>query len=123
MEGYYLAGLYDSRLALFSDLTLHNINKIILSKDNMLAVKSRERHNIKEDDINPSVIIQDYIFSDYKFTTYTESPLNKDKMFIELYINKDRQCSPTPYHITYDKISNKFEVEQEHSLLAEYVFD
>ncbi len=123
LEGYSAAGLYDSRLALFRDLTLHQINKIVQSKDNLIAVKSREQHNIKEKDIKPSVIIQDYIFSDYKFTAYTESPLDKDKMFIELYINKDRQCSPTPYHITYDKISNKFEVEQEHSLLTEYVFD
>ena len=40
LEGYYLAGLYDSRLALFSDLTLHNINKIILINGD-IAVSSR----------------------------------------------------------------------------------
>ena len=77
------------------------------SKNKPIAVKSRKRHGITNDEIKPSVIIQDYINSDYSFTTYTESPLDKNKLLIELFINKNKYNHPEPYQITFDKKTNK----------------
>ena len=123
LEGYSAAGLYISRCTSLNDLNLNVINQVIQSKNNKLAVKSRKQHFIKDEEIKPSVIIQDYINSDYTFTTYTESPLDENKMLIELFIESDRHYSPEPYQITYDRMSNIFEVEKEHTHLAEYIFD
>lgn len=123
LEGYSAAGLYDSTSSSLEHLTLDNINRVIISKNNPVAVKSRMRFGITDDEIKPSVIIQDKIFSDYSFTTYTESPLDKNKVLIEMFINKQRYCKPEPYQITYDRKTGIFAVEKEHSLLTEYIFD
>ncbi len=123
LEGYSAAGLYDSHCQNTKDLLLYDIYKVMNSKNKPIAVKLREKHNIPDDLIKPSVIIQDGIISDYSFTTYTESPFDKNKILIELFINKERWCKPNPYQITYDKLTKELKIEQEHSKYEEYLFD
>ena len=123
LDGYSAAGLYDSTWDYLKSFDLNQINYVLRSKNKLVATKSRERHGIRDEEIKPSVIIQDYIKSDYTFTTYTESPLDENKLLIELFINKDLQCKPEPYQITFDRNTGKLFVEKEHSLLTEYVFD
>ncbi len=123
LEGYSAAGLYDSHSQNTKDLLLYDIYQVMNSKNKLLAVKSRERHNIPDDLIKPSVIIQDHIISDYSFTTYTEAPSDKNKMLIELFINKNRWCKPDPYQITYNKLTKELKIEKEHSQHEEYLFD
>ena len=123
LEGYSAAGLYDSHPQDTKDLILYDIYQVMNSKNKPIAVKSREQHNIPDDLIKPSVIIQDRIISDYSFTTYTEAPFDKNKMLIELFINKERWCKPDPYQITYNKLTKKLKIEQEHSQYEEYLFD
>ena len=123
LDGYSAAGLYDSTWDFLKSFDLDKINYVLRSKDKLVASKSRERHGIKDEEIKPSVIIQDFIHSDYTFTTYTESPLDKDKLLIELFINRDLHCKPEPYQITFDRNTGNLAVEKEHSLLTEYVFD
>lgn len=123
LEGYSAAGLYDSKISNIQELTLEPIYKVIKSKDSPIAVSSRRRHGISDDEIKPCVIIQDFIFSDFSFTTYTQSPNDKDKMLVELYINDNRRCKPDPYLILYDRKLNKFFVQKEHSAVTEYIFD
>ncbi len=123
LEGYSAAGLYDSYSQNTKALLLYDIYQVMNSKNKPLAVKSRERHNIPDDLIKPSVIIQDYIISDYSFTTYTEAPFDKNKMLIELFINKNRWCKPDPYQITYNKLTKELKIEKEHSQNEEYLFD
>ena len=123
LEGYSAAGLYDSHPQDTKDLVLYDIYQVMNSKNKPIAVKSREKHNIPDDLIKPSVIIQDRIISDYSFTTYTEAPFDKNKILIELFINKERWCKPDPYQITYNKLTKKLKIEQEHSKFEEYLFD
>ena len=123
LEGYSAAGLYDSHSQNTKDLLLYDIYQVMNSKNKPLAVKSRERHNIPDDLIKPSIIIQDHIISDYSFTTYTEAPFDKNKMLIELFINKNRWCKPDPYQITYNKLTKELKIEKEHSQHKEYLFD
>ena len=123
LEGYSAAGLYDSRCQITKDLLLNDIYKVMNSKNKPIAVKSREKHNIPDDLIKPSVIIQDGIISDYSFTTYTEAPFDKNKILIELFINKNRCCKPEPYQITYNKLTKELKIEKEHSKYEEYLFD
>ena len=123
LEGYSAAGLYDSHPQDTKDLVLYDIYQVMNSKNKPIAVKSREKHNIPDDLIKPSVIIQDRIVSDYSFTTYTEAPFDKNKMLIELFINKNRWCKPDPYQITYNKLTKELKIEKEHSQHEEYLFD
>ena len=123
LEGYSAAGLYDSHSQNTEDLLLYDIYEVMNSKNKPIAVKSREKHNIPDDLIKPSVIIQDGIISDYSFTTYTEAPFDKNKILIELFINKKRWCKPDPYQITYNKLTKELKIEKEHSKYEEYLFD
>lgn len=123
LEGYSAAGLYDSFFQDTEDLDLYTIYQVINSKNNLRAVKSRKLHDIPDEAIKPSVIIQDRIKSDYSFTTYTESPKDKNKVLIEMYIYEDRYCKPLPYQITYNKLTKELKVEQEHSKYEEYLFN
>lgn len=123
LEGYSAAGLYDSFFQDTKNLDLGIIYDVMNSKNKPIAVKSRKKYNISDDLIKPSVIIQDKINSEYSFTTYTESPFDKNKMLIELFINKDRYCKPEPYQITYNKLTKELKIEQEHSKYEEYLFD
>lgn len=123
LEGYSAAGLYDSHPQDTKDLLLYDIYQVMNSKNKPNAVKSREKHNIPDDLIKPSVIIQDKIDSNYSFTTYTEAPFDKNKMLIELFINKKRWCEPDPYQITYNKLTKELKIEKEHSKFEEYLFD
>lgn len=123
LEGYSAAGLYTSTFYDTEDLSLDPIYEVISSKNKSIAVQSRKQHNIPDEAIKPSVIIQDRIKTDYSFTTYTESPMDKNKVLIEMYIYKDRHCNPKPYQITYNKLTKELKVEQEHSKYEEYLFD
>ena len=123
LEGYSAAGLYDSHYQNTEDLSLYDIYEVMNSKNKPIAVKSREKHNIPDDLIKPSIIIQDGIISDYSFTTYTEAPFDKNKILIELFINKNRWCKPEPYQITYNKLTKELKIEREHSKYEEYLFD
>lgn len=123
LEGYSAAGLYDSHCQNTKDLLLYDIYEVMNSKNKPIAIKSREKHNIPDDLIKPSVIIQDGIISDYSFTTYTEAPFDKNKILIELFITKNKWCKPDPYQITYNKLTKELKIEQEHSKYEEYLFD
>ena len=123
LEGYSAAGLYDSHYQNTEDLSLYDIYEVMNSKNKPIAVKSREKHNIPDDLIKPSIIIQDGIIPDYSFTTYTEAPFDKNKILIELFINKNRWCKPEPYQITYNKLTKELKIEREHSKYEEYLFD
>lgn len=123
LEGYSAAGLYNSYCQDIREFDLSAIYSVIESKNKPIAVSSRKQHNIPDETIKPSVIIQDRIKPDYSFTTYTESPIDKNKVLIELFIYIDRFCNPKPYQITYNKLTKELKVEQEHSKYEEYLFD
>lgn len=123
LEGYSAAGLYDSFAQNSDDLNLGVIYDVMKSKNKSIAIKSRKHHNIPDDLIKPSVIIQDGINADYSFTAYTESPFDKNKVLIEMFINEDRFCKPIPYQISYNKLTKELKVEQEHSRYEEYLYD
>ena len=123
LEDNSAAGLYNSYWQDIEDFNLDAIYSVIESKNKPIAVSSRKQHNIPDEAIKPSVILQDRIKSDYSFTTYTESPLDKNKVLIEMFITEVRCYKPKPYQITYNKLTKELKVEQEHSKYEEYLYD
>ena len=104
LPNYSAAGIYASQLAENEPADLYeNIIRVAQSKWRLSAIFSRQKHGIPEDAIKPSVIIQEQISPDYKFTLYTDYKDNK--MRIELYSDKMWLWGETqqPNVFTYDK--------------------
>jgi len=112
-KGYSAAGLYDSRF--ISDeyirFKLSNSIKFVWgSKWNYRAYMSRRENNIEHAIIKPTVIIQDFVDADYRFTIYTKDPeSNSDN---KLLIQMRSKESPDPYIIKYDKDKKEIKIEQ-----------
>lgn len=107
--GHYSSYLYDKnsiyRYQYKSFLDI--VKNVWTSKWNNKAYMSRINNNIDHDIIKPTVIIQDYIDSDYKFTIYTKDIDDDNKVLIEMHADD----SIDPYIIKYDKTSKELEIE------------
>ena len=81
-----------------------------ISKWNYRAYLSRRENNIDHALIKPTVIIQDFVDADYKFTIYTKDPesSNGNKLLIQMLAPK----SLDPYIIKYDKDKKEIEIAQ-----------
>lgn len=104
LPNYSAAGIYNSYPTQNEPEDLYeNIISVAKSKWSLSAISSRQRHGIAEDAIKPSIIIQERIHPDYKFTLYTDYKDNK--MRIELYSDKMWYCGDVqqPNVFTYDK--------------------
>ncbi len=104
LPNYSAAGIYDSYPTQNEPEDLYeNIMYVACSKWGPSAISSRQKHGIPEDAIKPSVIIQELISPDYKFTLYTDYKDNK--MRIELYSDKMWIWGEVqqPNVFTYDK--------------------
>lgn len=85
LPNYSAAGLYRTYIASSSDIynVYDSVTQVVNSKNERKAVESRQRHGIPDDKIKPSIIIQNAIRPDYKFTVYTE--YGKDNLRIDMY--------------------------------------
>lgn len=112
-KGYSAAGLYDSSFSNLDNFEqfLRDVRFVLASKWNYRAYMSRIGHNIAHDAIKPTVLVQDYVYSDYRFTIYTKDPENVggNKMFIQMY--PDTPIDAEPYVIKYDRATQQVEVE------------
>lgn len=113
-KSYSAAGLYDSYLYVDKESgfkTLSDTIKLVWrSKWNNRAYLSRRGNNIDHALIKPTVIIQDFVDADYRFTIYTKDPesTNGNKLLIQMRSKK----SLDPYIIKYDKDKKEIEIEQ-----------
>ncbi len=94
LENYSAAGLYDSvPTGYYNNREFFNdIKRIAESKWNERAVISRKEHNIPDDDIQPTVLVQQEQPCDYIFTAYTKDDDGKFKieMFSKYSLITDR---------------------------------
>src|SRR5574344_140978 len=124
ISNYHAAGLYDSLVSHVSEKDLYeNICRVALSKWNTKAVNSRDFYGIKHSDIKPSVIIQNKIDPDYKFTLYTRDI--DGKLRIEMYSDKmwEKDGLADPYIFTYDRKKHKLEYESVQHSIDKVEFD
>ena len=114
LPNYSAAGLYESKRAPYKFYggiyyLFDTIRNVYNSKNLTNPIISRRRHQIKDDDVKPGAIIQDFILSDYSFTLYTDT--NDGKLRIELYSDVAAASSVkrnyVPHIFTYDKKSGK----------------
>ena len=104
LPDYSAAGIYDSTLAYVEPEDLYNsIIRVAQSKWGYKAIFSRKKYGIPDDAIQPTVVLQNYIKPDYKFTLYTDYEDNK--LRLELYSDNIWRGHEAhqPNVFTYDK--------------------
>ena len=121
LRSFSSAGAYDSMPNYDSDIIL-NASEITESSQNSdLAKRVHKRHGIKNEDVQPSVIVQDRIIPDYKFTVYSDDGDNN--IIIELTDEKIEYLKPMQSLIKYNKRTKTLNIERTQSPFAEYLLD
>lgn len=109
LSNYSAAGLYNSGISQITPQTLYEkIIEIAQSKWSEDAIYSRQQQNIQDAEIKPTIIIQDYIRPEYKFTVYTNFN-NTNKIRIEMYSDEmiDATEVVQPHVFEYDRQTQK----------------
>lgn len=84
LPNYSAAGIYRSYVIPLEPDTLYDaITLVAESKWSNNAISSRQKHGILDEAILPTVILQNHITPDYKFTLYKD--FDNNKMRLEIY--------------------------------------
>jgi phosphoenolpyruvate synthase/pyruvate phosphate dikinase len=108
LPDYPTAGIYHSYLGAYYRNIMIAIDEIVTSKDERAAINSRKRYGLEDAVIQPTIIVEQRIKPDYKFTLYTDSCDGKLK--IETYSCRE-ESSNFPAVISYDKESEELKIE------------
>lgn len=119
LPDYPTAGIYESEICGNFRQFVQNIDSVVTSKDDSPAQKSRERFGIDDSLVQPCIIVQNYVHTDYPFTLYTDSPDGKLK--IEMLTNKINGGRKSPATITYDRKSGEIKLETLPYIRGEYL--
>ena len=117
------AGIYESkRASTYGSIIDEAVFDIIHSAETSeLAQKVHEKYGIKDKNIQPSVIVQEYVPSNYNFTVYSDDGDNN--ILIELSDTKLGYLNTNPALIKYNKKTKELSVTKKQSPLAEYMLD
>lgn len=116
---YSAAGLYKSIYIPNEEEIIFAIKDVMQSKNSPFAISSRKRNLIKDEEVQPTIIIQDYIASDYNFTLYTKD-IN-DNLRIELKHSHYKDAQPAI--ISYDRKNNLLKLLSPQNLRSSYLVD
>ena len=95
------------------------INEIVKSKDNLPAVRLRERYGIPDALVQPTVIVQNQIRAKHPFTVYTDI---EGKLKIEMFSDEVHpQTLENPAIISYDRNSEEIKLEQAPNNFGTYI--
>jgi len=122
LSSFSSAGIYESIStrdcsSIIDKAVSHVIGGEHIRLSNMAKIV-HEKYGIEDKDIQPSVIIQENIYPDYKYTLYTDDGDNN--IIIDL---SDSSLEPANALIKYNKKTNKLTLERKQSPFATYLFD
>lgn len=115
------AGIYESRLN-YDDCILPTTLRIIdESKTSNFAQYVHKKYGIEESQIQPSVIVQDFVNRNYDFTVYSDDGDNNIIIQLKDYsMGYQRQNTAL---IKYNKNTKELNIENKQSPLAKYLLD
>ena len=120
LSSFSSAGIYESKLV-YDDWILPTALDVIETKDSYKAKFVHEKYGVKNTDIQPSVIIQDKIKTNYCFTVYSNDGDNN--VLMELNDYRLGYSKPTNALIRYNKKTKELKLERKLNPLAEYLID
>lgn len=119
IDNYSAAGLYESFISTKDEILL-TIEDVINSKNSERAKISRKLHQIPDEAIQPSVIVQEHINADYVFTVYTKD--NDGNMAIDISkIQYGEREKPT--QIIYNPQKQTFNIIKESVSNSEFLIN
>lgn len=122
LPNYSAAGLYESVPSKKEPSNLFDsIEYVKDSKFNSDAVNSRKKYGIKDEDIKPTVLIQNRIEPDYEFTLYTQDGENNVR--IELKESPYFHKTVSPYVFIYNKNTGVLKQESIQEIQPSVTFD
>ncbi|MGN1154235.1 MAG: PEP/pyruvate-binding domain-containing protein [Candidatus Gastranaerophilaceae bacterium] len=120
LDCFSSAGIYDSYY-IENDYILPVALDVINSKNSKIAKKIHDRYGIKDNTIQPSVIVQEWIPSDYSFTLYSND--GDGNIIIELSDSSSEDFNSYSSLIKYNKKTKELKLEKSPSQFAEYLLD
>ena len=120
LPDYQTAGIYDSsRCYDYGDL-FTMLHSVVISKDALPARMSRKRYGIPDSAVQPCIIVQNFQYTDFPFTLYTDTSDGKLKLEM-LY--RDATCGKYSDNaiITYDRNSDKITLESTQNTFGDYL--
>ena len=124
MGSFSSAGIYESECASISgsiiDEAVFDIVRYSM-EESELAKKVHKQYGITDKDIQPSVIVQEQIRSDYEYTIYSDDGDNN--LIIELSDSNLGYLKPSSALIRYNKETKELNLERKQSPFAEYTVD
>ena len=119
------AGIYDSKPANTIGSIIDEAVFDVIGESHLhlseIAKRIHKKYGIEDKDIQPSVIIQERIHSDYEYTVYTDDGDNN--IIIELSDNRLGYMRAANALIKYNKNTKKLTLERKQSPFATYLFD
>lgn len=127
LDNYSAAGLYDSfDVANNAAGIYNNIYQVAASKWNNRAVFSREEHNIPHENVQPTVLVQQYEPCDYTFTMYTNDEDGNVRIEMFSKYTKEHRLFNNPVSpniFVYDAKTGEIRVEQKENVSRDVTFD
>ena len=115
------AGIYDSFRNDSEIEPFLRIKDVVESKKSELAKYVHNRYGIKDSEIQPSVIVQDSICSDYNFTVYSDDKDNN--VMIELNDYRSGFLESAPAQIKYNKDTKELTLARKQKPMADFWLD
>lgn len=119
LPDYPTAGIYDSSSGGYYRYLISDIHDVVTSKDGKAAINSRKRYGLEDAIIQPTIIVQQLIKPDYKFTLYTDS--DDRKLKIEMFTKKVNGGDKNPAEISYDRKTGEIKLETLPYIFGDYV--
>lgn len=109
IDGFSAAGLFKSSIAKFTPDSIYNsINIVLQSKYLPISISLTKKYGVKQDEIIPTIIIQDRINADYRFTLYTDMKDNCARLEMIRPSKYEYQNSiKRPYVYIYNKTTGE----------------
>lgn len=127
LTDYSAAGLYDSFDAANNAAGIYNnIYQVAASKWNNRAVFSREEHNIPHENVQPTVLVQQYEPCDYTFTMHTNDEDGNVRIEMFSKYTKEHRLFNNPVSpniFVYDAKTDEISVEQKENVSRDVTFD
>ena len=118
---YPTAGLYASDCCFDKSEFVMVIDHIYHSKDCSKAIESRKRYGIPDSAVQLSVLVQEFVSSEYTFTVYTDL-INK-RVLIEIGATDFSHLNLGPAVIIYNDVDEKFTVKRSQIYNNKFLID
>ena len=121
LSNFSSAGIYESSLNYDGYVTYTMLENILPSQFSEKTKSIHKKYGIEDSQIQPSVIVQDYVKHQYDFTVYSDD--NDNNTIIQLTDGLKGYYKSSNALIKYNKKTKEFTIENKEPPVARYLLD